>query len=90
MLTQVVRAEGEEGTAPRKQQVFVYGAFEAGTPHCMISFPGGLPKGEYIIMYQSQFTEEHEERKLLATVHAHQNIELHRTDEEAYSEHRWL
>ena len=56
----------------------------------MISFPSGLPKGQYILMYQSKFPEEHEERKLVVTLHAHQGIELHRTDDTTYTEQRWL
>ena len=89
ILTQVVQSEDKEGKT-RRQQVFVHGTFEAGTPHCMISFSSGLPKGRYILMYQSKFPEEHEERKLVVTLHARQGMELHRTDETTYTEYRWL
>ena len=55
----------------------------------MSPFEEGLPAGEYIIMYQGEFTNEHPERKLIASIYADHPIELQMIDEKSYSQDKW-
>ena len=52
-----------------KEQAYVHGEREANTT-CMSPFEEGLPAGQYIVMYQGEFHEEHPERKLVASIYA--------------------
>ena len=47
------------------------GSREADT-HVSMAVTGGLKRGEYILMYQAEFTEEYPERKLVVSVYCGQ------------------
>ena len=73
MLTQVMTSE--VGGEVYKSQAFIHGEREADT-HCMSPFDEGLPAGDYIIMYQGEFTEEHAERKLVISVYCEKDVPI--------------
>ena len=90
MLTQVMksRIDGQVYSS----QAFIHGEREADT-HCMSPFEEGLPKGEYIIMYQGEFTEEHPERKLVVSIYTEKTMDnqipITLIDERSYSLDKW-
>ena len=79
MLTQVVK--GQSGNF----QAFTFGEREADC-HCSSPFPEGLPAGEYILMYQGEFSPEHPEHKIVLSIYAEKNvkIDLKPIDERTY------
>ena len=86
MLTQVMSSNLDGQTY--KSQAFIHGEREADT-HCMSPFQEGLPKGEYIIMYQGEFTEEHPERKMVISIYAENEITLTTLNDETYTRDKW-
>ena len=55
----------------------------------MSPFEEGLPAGEYIIMYQAEFTEDHPERKLVISVYGDSPIKLETIDADSYTQDKW-
>ena len=41
------------------------------------------------MLYQGEFTEEHPERKLVASIYSETNIPLQLIDEKTYSQDKW-
>lgn len=86
VLTQVV-TENFEGRTWH-QQAYVHGEREANT-HVMSPFEEGLPAGTYIMMYQGEFTNEHPERKLVASIYAQIDIPIVALDDKSYAPDKW-
>ena len=78
----------EVGGEVYKSQAFIHGEREADT-HCMSPFDEGLPAGQYIMMYQGEFMEEHRERKLVASIYSEKDIPIELIDERSYTQDKW-
>ena len=71
MLTRV-RTETDPTTqVVAKKQVYLSGSREADT-HVSLAIDGGLKAGEYILVYQGEFTELSPERKMVVSVYCGQ------------------
>ena len=57
----------------------------------MSPFDEGLPKGEYIMLYQGEFEEEHSERKMVISIYTESGNKIPITliDERSYSLDKW-
>lgn len=64
-------------------QYFINGDYEQAAS---VSKPyiDGLPKGEYLVMYQAEFTEENPMRKLVISLYADDPISLQRVCSKSY------
>ena len=63
----------------------MHGSREADT-HISLPLTKGLKAGEYILVYQGEFTELNPERKLIVSVYCSQELNLRRITNEGYPE----
>ena len=71
MLTRVRNDTDPTTEVVTKRQVYLSGSREADT-HVSLAIDGGLKAGEYILVYQGEFTELNTERKLVVSVYCGQ------------------
>ena len=74
-----------ESKSGGKQQVFLDGAYEASASISR-PFRNGLPKGDYLVVYRAEFTEEHPMHKVVLSVYADDPLEMKRISNESYTE----
>lgn len=56
-----------------QEQVYLHGSREADT-HVSLPISQGLKAGEYLLVYQGEFTELNPERKLIVSVYCSQEL----------------
>ena len=83
MLTKVKTMQVAKTKTEVRRQVYVKGNRDADT-HVPLPLPNGLKAGEYIIMYQAEFTEDQSERKLVISVYGNKELKLERVSTENY------
>lgn len=64
-------------------QRFIDGDYEANASTSKPLYQG-LPKGEYLLIYKAEFTEEHPMRKLTISIYADDPVELQRVSRKDY------
>lgn len=83
MLTKIKESTNQKSGEVVKQQIYLNGNWERDT-NVSLPLKKGLKKGEYLLMYCGEFTEEHAERKLVVSVYCGKKIELEKVSTENY------
>ena len=68
-----------------REQVYLTGSRESDT-HISLPIAKGLKAGEYVLVYQAEFTELNPERKLVISVYCGKKLNLERVSNEGYPE----
>ena len=85
MLTKLRTKTNPETQEQVMEQVYLHGNREADT-HISLPITQGLKAGEYLLVYQAEFTELNPERKLVVSVYCGKQLRLERVSCEGYPE----
>ena len=85
ILTKVRSSENPKTQVVATMQQYLSGNRDADT-HVSCAISKGLKQGDYVLLYQAEFTNENPERKLVVSVYCGEQIKLQRVATDDYSQ----
>lgn len=86
MITKIVQRQLEENNEVKEitEQVFLDGNYTTAST-ITVAFKNGLKKGEYLLLYQTEFSDLHPMRKIVCSVYCEDPTDLKVIDSTSYT-----